>query len=172
MGPSCGYDHGMAQKPLTHVDAAGNARMVDVSGKPETRRRAVAEGIVRLAPPTLVRIKEGSIEKGDVLSVARVAGIQGAKRTSDLVPLCHPLRLGAVNVTLIPTGNDAVTIRAEVIALDRTGVEMESLTAVTAAALTLYDMVKSVDRSASIESIRLLEKEGGKSGRWVRPSSG
>jgi cyclic pyranopterin phosphate synthase len=160
----------MAQKPLTHVDAAGNARMVDVSAKPETRRRAVAEGIVRLAPPTLARIREGSMEKGDALAVARVAGIQGAKRTSDLVPLCHPVRLTAVHVTLIPSGEDAVTIRAEVIAHDRTGVEMEALTAVTAAALTLYDMVKSVDRLAVVESIRLLEKEGGKTGRWIRPA--
>ena len=160
----------MAQKPLTHVDAAGNARMVDVSTKPETRRRAVAEGVVRLAPPTLARIREGSLEKGDALAVARVAGIQGAKQTPDLVPLCHPVRLGAVNVTLIPTGDDSVTIRAEVVATDRTGVEMEALTAVSAAALTLYDMVKAVDRMAVIESIRLLEKEGGKTGRWVRPS--
>ena len=106
-----------------------------------------------------------------VEEVVRIAGIQGAKRTSDLVPLCHPLRLGAVNVTLIPSADDRVTIRAEGVAVDRTGVEMEALTAVTAAALTLYDMIKSVDRSASIESIRLLEKEGGKSGRWVRPAA-
>ena len=142
--------------------------MVDVSQKPDTARRAVAAGLVRMQPDTLARITSGRIEKGDALAVARIAGIQGAKRTSDLVPLCHPIRLDHVGITIEPAGDDAMEIRAEARAVDRTGVEMEAMAAVAAAALTLYDMIKGVDRSASVESIRLLTKEGGKSGRWAR----
>ena len=140
--------------------------MVDVSGKQDSLRRAVAEGVVRMQPTTLALILAGEIEKGDALAVARVAGIQGAKRTSDLVPLCHPIRLDKVGVSLEPMGEDGLRIRVEAVGVDRTGVEMEALTGVTASALTLYDMIKGVDRSASIEAVRLLEKEGGRSGTW------
>ena len=145
--------------------------MVDVSAKAATLRRAVAEGFVRMRPETVALIQAGGVEKGDALAVARIAGIQGAKRTSDLVPLCHPLRLDRVGVTLEPEGADRFRIEAEVVAVDRTGVEMEALTAVAAAALTLYDMIKGVDRSAAISEIRLLTKEGGRSGVWQRPAS-
>ena len=144
--------------------------MVDVSAKASTLRRAVAEGFVRMRPETVALIQTGGVEKGDALAVARIAGIQGAKRTSDLVPLCHPLRLDRVSVTLEPEGADRFRIGVEVVAVDRTGVEMEALTAVAAAALTLYDMIKGVDRSATISEIRLLTKEGGRSGVWRRPA--
>ena len=142
--------------------------MVDVSAKPSTARRAVAEGTVRMAPSTVRAIRRGEMAKGDVLAVARIAGIQGAKRTSDLVPLCHPLRIDAVDVRVEPSGDDRVAIRVEVRAFDRTGVEMEALTAVSAAALSVIDMIKGVDRLAFVEGIRLLEKEGGRTGPWRR----
>lgn len=142
--------------------------MVDVSAKPSTARRSLAEGTVRMAASTVDAIRRGEIAKGDVLAVARLAGIQGAKRTSDLVPLCHPLRIDAVEVQVEPAGEDRVEIRAEVRAFDRTGVEMEALTAVSAAALAVIDMVKGADRLAFIEGIRLLEKEGGRTGHWKR----
>jgi cyclic pyranopterin phosphate synthase len=153
-------------KPLSHLDAEGRARMVDVSAKPATVRTAVAAGRVRMTPETLARIESGDVAKGDVLAVARIAGIQGAKRTADLVPLCHPLRLDHVAVTLEPAPPDAIEIRVEARALERTGVEMEALTATCAAALALYDMIKGIDRAARIEDVRLLSKEGGKSGLW------
>jgi len=156
---------------LTHLDEEGRAHMVDVSAKPDTARRAVAEGFVRMQPATLRKITAGEIEKGDALAVARLAGIQGAKRTADLVPLCHPIRLDHVAVSLEPAGEDRMRIRVETAALDRTGVEMEAMTAVMASALALYDMIKGVDRSAAIESVRLLVKEGGRSGPWRRPES-
>ena len=150
---------------------AEDPRMVDVGDKPETRRRAVAEGRVRLSRETLAAVLEGRVPKGDVLAVARVAGIQAAKRTPDLVPLCHPLRLTAVEVDLqAVTGEEgpAITVRSEVEAFDRTGVEMEALSAVAAAALTVYDMLKGLERGIVIERIRLEEKSGGRSGTWRR----
>ncbi len=155
---------------LTHVDRHGTARMVDVGGKDESARRALAEGSVRLSRGTLARVRAATIEKGDVLGTARIAGIAAVKRTADLIPLCHPLRIDGVRVdlTLVPGG---VRIRAEVKARDRTGVEMEALTAVAVAALTVYDMTKAVDKAAEVTGIRLLEKDGGKSGPWRRTSA-
>jgi len=161
-------EHDLTHQDLTHLDDRGRAHMVDVSAKQPSVRRAVAEGLVRMQPATLQLIVTGQVEKGDALAVARVAGIQGAKRTPDLVPLCHPIRLDKVAVELAPAGEDAVHIRVETIAFDRTGVEMEALAAVATAALTLYDMIKGVDRSATIEHVRLLTKEGGRSGTWQR----
>jgi len=152
---------------LTHFDAEGRALMVDVSGKAETDRIAVARGSVTMAPETLERIRLGTIAKGDVLSVARLAGIMGAKRTPDLIPLCHPLALSSVtlDLTLVPERN-AVEIEATCKLRGRTGVEMEALTAVSVAALTVYDMVKAIDRAMVIGEIRLVHKSGGKSGTW------
>jgi len=162
------YDDRMVHDDFTHLDEAGRARMVDVSEKASTARRAVAEGTVRMAGATVDAVRRGEVAKGDVLAVARIAGIQGAKRASDLLPLCHPLRIDAVDVQVEPEGDERVAIRAEVRAFDRTGVEMEALAAVTAAALSVIDMVKGVDRMAFIERIRLLEKEGGRTGSWRR----
>jgi cyclic pyranopterin phosphate synthase len=155
---------------LSHLDDAGRARMVDVSAKDATTRTAVARGRVRMQPATLEQIAAGSMPKGDVLAVARLAGIMGAKRTPELIPLCHPLPLDAVDVDLTPDpaeGCVRIVARARVHA--RTGVEMEALTAVAVAALTLYDMCKAVDRAMTIEDVCLVEKQGGKSGPWVRP---
>lgn len=149
---------------LTHFDAEGRAAMVDVAGKPETARVAVARGRVVMAPATLDRIRQGQIGKGDVLGVARLAGIMAAKRTSDLIPLCHPLMLSKVAVDLTPAPPNAVEIEATVSLTGRTGVEMEALTAVTVAALTIYDMCKAIDRGMQIEAVRLAHKSGGKSG--------
>ena len=151
---------------LSHVDEGGAARMVDVSGKEITAREAVAEGHVRMRPEALALIQEGGLPKGDVLAVARVAGIQGAKRTSELVPMCHPLPISGVAIELTPAGEDQLRIVATVRTEGRTGVEMEALTAVSVAALTVYDMCKAVDRGMRIEGVRLLEKRGGKSGEW------
>ena len=151
---------------FTHFDEAGRAAMVDVSAKAETARVAVARGRVVMAPETLARIQEGRIGKGDVLGVARLAGIMAAKRTSDLIPLCHPLALTKVAVDLSPAPPDAVDIEAIVGLTGRTGVEMEALTAVTVAALTVYDMCKALDRGMRIESVRLARKSGGKSGSY------
>ncbi|MCC6382117.1 MAG: cyclic pyranopterin monophosphate synthase MoaC [Dehalococcoidia bacterium] len=159
----------MAESPLSHLDERGAARMVDVSAKAETERVAVAEGYVQMAPATLALIQEGGIAKGDVLAVARVAGIMAAKRTSDLVPMCHPLAITGVTVDLEAVGKDALHVIARVKTTGRTGVEMEALTAVAATALTVYDMCKSVDRGMRIEGVRLLEKRGGKSGEWRAP---
>jgi len=155
---------------LTHVNEAGEANMVDVSGKTETHRTAVANGLVRMAPETLREIMDNAIAKGDVLAVARVAGIQGAKRCADLIPLCHPLGLTKVAVHFAPRGDDALEITAECRVTGQTGVEMEALTAVSIAALTVYDMCKAMDRGMTIESIALQRKEGGKSGPWERPA--
>jgi cyclic pyranopterin monophosphate synthase len=151
---------------FTHFDEAGRAAMVDVSAKEETARVAVARGRVVMAPETLARIQDGAMGKGDVLGVARLAGIMAAKRTSDLIPLCHPLMLAKVTVDLSAAPPDAVEIEASVKVTGRTGVEMEALTAVTVAALTVYDMCKAVDRGMRIEAVRLVLKEGGKSGRF------
>jgi cyclic pyranopterin phosphate synthase len=154
-------------KKLTHVDDAGAARMVDVSAKPETERVAVASGVVTMAAETAAAITAGAIGKGDVLAVARVAGIQAAKRTADWIPMCHPLRLTGVEIAL-EVGKTTVRIVATVHAFDRSGVEMEALAAVSASALTLYDMCKAIDRGMVIGSIQLEEKRGGKSGSWRR----
>jgi cyclic pyranopterin phosphate synthase len=152
---------------LTHFDREGNAVMVDVSGKAATARTATAEGRVVMAPETLRRIRERGFAKGDVLTVAQLAGIMGAKRTPDLIPLCHPLPLEAVEVRLEPVeAEHAVRIEATCRITGRTGVEMEALTAVAVAALTVYDMCKAVDRAMRIEGIRLLHKAGGRSGEF------
>jgi cyclic pyranopterin phosphate synthase len=152
---------------LTHFDDAGRARMVEVGAKPETAREAVASGEVRMARATARRIADRRIEKGDVLSVARLAGIQAVKRTADLVPLCHPLRITGVDLELAVKA-DRVTILGRVRAHDRTGVEMEALTAVTVAALTVYDMCKAIDRGMVLGPFQLDAKRGGKSGEWRR----
>ena len=154
---------------LTHLDQDGKAHMVDISTKQESEREAVAEGRVSMRPGTLALILAGDVPKGDVMAVARIAGIMAAKRTADIVPLCHPLALASVQVELeADEGASAVAIRARCRLKGRTGVEMEALTAVTAAALTVYDMCKSVDRSMTLENIRLLSKSGGRSGRYER----
>ncbi|KJS39570.1 MAG: molybdenum cofactor biosynthesis protein MoaC [Rhodospirillaceae bacterium BRH_c57] len=158
---------------FTHFDAAGNAVMVDVSDKDETERTAVAKGLIRMLPDTLARIMGGGVKKGDVLSVAQLAGIMGAKRTPDLIPLCHPLALTKVTVDLVCRPEDsAVEITATCKLKGRTGVEMEALTAVSVAALTVYDMCKAVDRGMTITDIRLVRKEGGKSGVWNAEQGG
>jgi cyclic pyranopterin phosphate synthase len=152
---------------LTHFDAQGRAHMVDVAAKPETHRIARATGRIRMQPATLAAIAGGSAKKGDVLGVARIAAIQAAKRTSELIPLCHPLPLTHVGVELVLEPAECCvrcTVQAET--LGRTGVEMEALTAVQVALLTVYDMVKAVDRGMVIEGVQLLEKHGGKSGDW------
>ncbi len=152
---------------LTHIDREGNAVMVDVSEKGVTERTATAEGLVLMAPGTLDLIEARGFKKGDVLGIAQLAGIMGAKRTSDLIPLCHPLPLSAVKVELEPDrARAAVRIRATCRVSAQTGVEMEALTAVAVAALTVYDMCKAVDRGMRIAEIRLLHKAGGRSGEW------
>lgn len=153
---------------LTHFDEKGSAHMVDVSSKPVTKRVATARGSVRMSPETLTVIVEGSAKKGDVLAVARLAGIMGAKKTADLIPLCHPLQISSVKLNLSAKTDPArVEIEATVSTTGQTGVEMEALTAVSVAALTVYDMVKSVDRSMEIGEIRLVFKDGGKSGKFL-----
>jgi cyclic pyranopterin phosphate synthase len=154
---------------LTHFDAAGQAHMVDVGAKTGTHRVAIAEGWIRMRPETLARIREGGHEKGDVLGIARVAGIMAAKKTADLIPLCHPLALTRVAIELAPEdAPPGVHCTATVETHGRTGVEMEALTAVQIALLTIYDMCKAVDRGMSLQDIRLREKRGGKSGDWRR----
>lgn len=157
---------------LTHFNAAGEAHMVDVGAKSATHRIAVAEGCIRMQPETLARIRQGNHRKGDVLGVARVAGIMAAKKTADLVPLCHPLALTRVDIEFVcedqPSG---VRCRATVETQGQTGVEMEALTAVQIALLTIYDMCKAMDRGMSMEAIRLREKRGGKSGDWKNPDA-
>jgi cyclic pyranopterin phosphate synthase len=151
---------------FTHFDSAGAAAMVDVSAKPASTREAVARGRVVMAPATLEGIRAGRVGKGDVLGVARLAGIMAAKRTAELIPLCHPLMLARVAVELTPAPPDAVDITATVKVTGQTGVEMEALTAVSIAALTVYDMCKAGDRAMRIEAIRLVRKSGGKSGDY------
>ena len=161
-----------ADESLTHFDEAGAAHMVNVGGKPISHRIAVAEAFVTAAPDTIRRIRSGETSKGDVLAVARLAGIMGSKRTADLIPLCHPLPLDTVSITFefSDDGDDQPPLRilatAEVQA--RTGIEMEALTAAMTAALTIYDMVKAIDRGVEIGPIRLVEKRGGRSGHWKR----
>lgn len=153
---------------LTHFDEHGASRMVDVSEKPATRRTARASGLVRMLPATLARIAAGGAAKGDVREVARLAGIMAAKRTADLIPLCHPLPLESVALEIEPAGDDALRIESTVEVVAKTGVEMEALAAVSVAALTVYDMCKSVDRGMVIERIQLEHKAGGRSGQFNR----
>jgi cyclic pyranopterin phosphate synthase len=155
---------------LTHFDERGAARMVDVAGKPETRRVAVAAGTIRMQPSTLALVLSGTAKKGDVLGVARIAAIQAAKRTSELIPLCHPVALTSVAIEFdIDEKGSRIECRATVECTAKTGVEMEALTAVQVGLLTIYDMCKSVDRGMTIDSVRVLEKHGGKSGSYVAP---
>ncbi len=156
-------------KKLTHIDSRGKPRMVDVSAKARTERTATAEGFVRLSAATAKLVRSKRSKKGDVLQVAILAGIQAVKRTSDLIPLCHPILVTGVEVDAdLPAGKNTVHIRATVRTTGETGVEMEALTAVSAAALTVYDMLKAVERGIVIENIRLVHKAGGKSGEWKR----
>lgn len=150
---------------LTHLDAHGNARMVEVAGKPITERHAVAEGFITLSAPAIAAVRERSAKKGDVLTIAQLAGIMGAKRTGDLIPLCHPLPLTGVDVDLMLEA-DRIRCTATARATWRTGVEMEAMVAVTTALLTVYDMLKAVDRGMVLGPVRLLEKHGGASGSW------
>jgi cyclic pyranopterin phosphate synthase len=153
---------------LTHFDEQGASRMVDVSAKEETLRTAKASGLVLMRPETLALIRNRAVAKGDVLEVARLAGVMAAKRTGELIPLCHPLGIDAIALTLVPQEPDAIRIESNVKVRGRTGVEMEALTAVCVAALTVYDMCKSVDRGMRIDQVRLEEKTGGRSGSFVR----
>ncbi len=158
----------MPDDQLTHVDRSGAARMVDVSAKPVSARRATAAGRVRTTAAVIGLLRGDGLPKGDALAVARLAGIMGAKRTPDLIPLCHPIGLHGVTVDL-DLGEDSVEITATTRTADRTGVEMEALTAVATAGLALIDMIKAVDPAASLDRVRVLRKEGGKTGEWVRP---
>lgn len=153
---------------LSHFDDDGASRMVDVTGKSVTDRVAIASGLVRMLPETRQMILDRGHNKGDVLEVARLAGIMAAKRTAELIPLCHPLALQSVEIELIPSADDAIEITATARVTSNTGVEMEALTAVSLAALTIYDMCKSVDRGMTIEQVRLEKKSGGKSGEYQR----
>lgn len=153
---------------LSHLDERGAAHMVDVSDKAATKRIAVAAGVLRTSPEVVALISTGGLPKGDALATARVAGILAAKRTSDLIPLCHQLALSGVDVDFT-VGESDIEIIATVRSTDRTGVEMEALTAVSVAGLTLYDMIKAVDPAAGVDNIRVLRKQGGKTGEWVRP---
>jgi cyclic pyranopterin phosphate synthase len=153
---------------LSHLDESGAARMVDVSAKNATRRTAVAAGVLHTRPDVVALIAAGGLPKGDALATARIAGVMAAKRTSDLIPLCHQLALTGVEVDF-DVEDARVVITSTVRSTDRTGVEMEALTAVSLAALTLYDMIKAVDPAARIDDIRVLRKEGGKTGEWTRP---
>lgn len=153
---------------LTHFDATGQAHMVNVGHKPETQRRAQVSGSIRMAPATFTMITQGSAQKGDVLGIARIAAIQGSKRTPELIPLCHPIALTRVDVSFVPdAAASRITIEVTAETVGRTGVEMEALTAASVGLLTIYDMCKAVDRGMVIEDIRLLEKSGGTSGHWI-----
>ncbi|HEY5384658.1 MAG TPA: cyclic pyranopterin monophosphate synthase MoaC [Acidimicrobiales bacterium] len=158
-----------ADRSLTHLDPLGGARMVDVTPKEQTHRRALARCRVMMAPETTAKVASNAITKGDVLGTARIAGIQAAKKTPDLIPMCHPLLVGAVHVNFT-IGDDFVEVEAQVETVDRTGVEMEALTACATAALTIYDMCKSSDRTMSIGELALWEKTGGSTGTWRRPA--
>ena len=160
-------DHDSGGPGLTHIDAKGNPRMVDVSGKPASARTAVAEGRIRMSSDTLDAIRGGKVQKGDVLQVARLAGVMAGKRTGDLIPLCHMLPGASIAVDLdLDETLPGIVLRAEARIAGQTGVEMEALTAVSVGLLTVYDMAKSLDRGMVIEDIRLLHKDGGKSGTW------
>jgi cyclic pyranopterin phosphate synthase len=155
------------ERELTHLTESGEAHMVDVGDKPVTDREAVAEGMVVMSPDLAERFFSGDLPKGDAAAVARVAGIMAAKRTAEMIPLCHSIALTGVDVTLEPSGR-GIRVVASVRTSDRTGVEMEAMTAVSVAALTIYDMVKGVERDVTIEAVRLLTKTGGRSGKWER----
>ena len=159
----------MSDEGFTHLDSEGRARMVDVGDKEVTQRRAVARARVTMQEETAQALADGTVAKGDVLAVARVAGIQAAKRTSELIPLCHPLMLSSVQVDLTP-GPSWVDIEATAETVDRTGVEMEALTACSVAALPVYDMCKARDRAMQVEAVGIVEKSGGRSGDWHRPA--
>jgi cyclic pyranopterin phosphate synthase len=162
----------MSSPPLTHFDAQGQAHMVDVSAKGETHRIARASGVIRMQPATFALIESGQAKKGDVIGVARIAAIQAAKRTADLIPLCHPLPITRVAIEFeLDAAASSVRCIAQVETLGRTGVEMEALTAVQIGLLTIYDMCKAVDRGMVMGEIRVLEKHGGKSGDWVAPAA-
>src|SRR5580700_5974212 len=161
----------MSDRGLTHIDPLGRARMVDVTPKDATHRRAVSRCRVFMQPATTSKVASNAITKGDVLGAARIAGIQAAKRTADLIPLCHPLLVGSVYVNFT-IGDDHVEVETQVEAFDRTGVEMEALTSCAVAALTIYDMCKSADRTMSIGELALWEKAGGRSGTWRRSRDG
>ena len=156
------------QDNFSHLDKDGNITMVDVGAKPDTQRVAIAEAIVELSPNTLKLLKECALPKGDVLTCAKVGGIMAAKRTSELIPLCHPLALSKVEVRVAP-GDGGLCVTARAKTTGQTGVEMEALTAVSVACLTVYDMLKAADKGMTIETVRLLTKSGGKSGDWARP---
>ena len=157
----------MTNRGLSHLDPLGGARMVDISPKEPTHRRALARCRVTMLPETTAKVTNNAITKGDVLATARVAGIQAAKRTADLVPMCHPLLVGSVHVDFT-IGDDFVEVEAKVETVDRTGVEMEAMTACAVAALTVYDMCKTIDRTMSVGDLKLWEKSGGSSGAWKR----
>lgn len=162
----------MAKKEprLTHLDDQGRARMVDVGHKPATRRSAVAAGAIRMKPETLAAIRQNAVEKGDVLTVAQIAGVSAAKNTADWIPLCHPLQIDAIDVSLtLDSDLPGVRVEARVALTGRTGAEMEALVAVSAALLTVYDMCKAADRGMEVERIVLVEKSGGQTGTWRRP---
>ena len=162
----------MTDEQLTHLDERGAARMVDVGGKQVTRRRAVAHAVLRLRPDTAALLATGGLPKGDAVAVARIAGIMAAKRTPELIPLCHPVRLASVAVDVeVEASDGSVEVTAVVEAADRTGVEMEALVAASTAALALYDMVKALDRGAVVERVELLAKSGGTRGPWRREGS-
>ena len=161
----------MSDRGLTHLDPLGRARMVDVTPKEPTHRRAVARGRVHMRSETTSLVARGAINKGDVLAVARVAGIQASKRTADTIPLCHPLLVGSVSVNF-EIGDDYISVESQVETVDRTGVEMEALHACAVAALTIYDMCKSADRGMTIGELALWEKTGGRSGHWRRATDG
>ena len=153
---------------LSHIDKKGQAKMVDISTKDETSRQAVASGRLRMKPETILKIKENSLKKGDVLATARIAGIMAAKKTPEIIPLCHPLKLDSISIGFKYEAEDVIKIEAKVKSRGATGVEMEALTAVAAAALTVYDMVKAIDKGMAIEEIYLESKKGGKSGEYKR----
>jgi cyclic pyranopterin phosphate synthase len=161
----------MTDRSLTHLDEKGNPRMVDVGDKPVARRMAIAEGSIRMSPATLRAVTDGSVSKGNVITVAELAGVMGAKRTADLIPLCHPLPVTSIRVQLsVDDALPGLRARAEVRVDGKTGVEMEALTAVSCALLTVYDMCKALDRTMEIGMVRLLHKEGGRSGTWTAES--
>lgn len=157
----------MSESELTHIDGAGNAHMVDVAGREVTTRTATTVGQVLLSPQVVALLRDGAIPKGDVLATARIAGIMATKRTPDLIPLCHPIAVHGVSVDLTVT-DQGVTIKAVVKTADRTGVEMEALTAVAVAGLTVIDMVKAIDPSATITEVKMIHKDGGRNGEWTR----
>ena len=159
----------MRKPRLTHLDKTGAASMVDVGAKPATERVAIAEGAVKMAKATLAAIRSGSAKKGDVIATARIAGIMAAKKTSELIPLCHPLALSSITIEIAPDAKlPGLRVRATAKVTGQTGVEMEALTAVAVACLTIYDMAKAIDRGMEIGAVRLVEKRGGKSGVWTR----